>query len=206
MTLKIDYVQHKAVAYACKHWHYSHSVPCPPHVRFGVWEDGRFVGVVLYARGASGNLLKPYGLQNTEGAELARVALRDHVSPVTRMVAITLKMLRRQCPGLRLIVSFADPAQGHVGGIYQGGNWIYAGQSASANAYIDKTGRQWHERMVSERGWNYVFGQKRKVVKASDCTRIKQPGKHRYLMPLDNAMRQQVEALRKPYPKATTTA
>lgn len=202
MSLRIDYVDHAAVAYACRHWHYSKSVPPQPHVRFGVWEDGEFKGVVLYARGASSNLLKPYGLDTTEGAELVRVALTEHETPVTRIVAITIKMLRRQCPGLRLIVSFADPAQGHVGGIYQGGNWIYAGQSAPSNVYRDKNGKLWHQRMVSERGWNFVYGKKKAVVKPSDCEIIKQPGKYRYLMPLDDEMRKQIEPLRREYPKA----
>lgn len=201
-NLKIDYVDHKAVAYACKHWHYSGSVPPPPHVRFGVWEDDdRFVGVVLYARGASCNLLKPYGLKMTEGAELVRVALRDHTTPVTRIIAITIRMLRKQCPGLRLLVSFADPSQGHHGGIYQGGNWVYAGQSAASNQYRDKSGKLWHERMVSKRGWNIVYGKKRKVLKPSDCEVIRQPGKHRYLMPLDSDMRTKIEPLRQDYPK-----
>lgn len=200
--LNLDFCSHAAAKYACEKWHYSGSVPPPPHVRIGAWENDSFIGVVLFGRGASSNLLKPYGLQPIEGAELVRVALRQHDSPVSRIVAIAVKMLRRRCPGLRLLVSFADPAQGHAGKIYQAMNWLYAGQSAASNAYRDKTGRIWHERMVSERGWNYVFGQKRKVVKASECERIRQPGKHRYLLPLDNDMRRQIESLRRPYPKA----
>lgn len=201
-TLKIDFVDHAAVKYACGKWHYSRSVPPPPHVRFGIWENSVFCGIVLFARGASSNLLKPYGLQPTEGAELVRIALREHSTPVTRIVAITIKMLRNHCPGLRLLISFADPSAGHVGSIYQAGNWVYTGQSTASHAYRDKRGRVWHERMVSERGWNYVFGKKRAVVKASDCVKIRQPGKHRYLMPLDDAMRTQIEPLRRDYPKA----
>jgi hypothetical protein len=36
-------------------------------------------------------------------------------------------MVQRHCSGLRLIVSFADTAQGHHGGIYQAAGWIYSG-------------------------------------------------------------------------------
>jgi hypothetical protein len=32
------------------------------------------------------------------------------------------------------------------------------------------------------------------------------PGKHRYLMPLDDAMREQIEPLRQPYPKRVRSA
>ena len=184
-----------------EHWHYSGSLPPPPMRRIGVWETGRFVGCVLFARGASSNLLKPYGLKMTEGCELVRVALRDHWSPVSRIVAIALKILRRAEPGLRLVLSFADPAQGHHGGIYQAGGWLYLGTTASTYMYRDRAGKVWHNRMVSENGWRTVFGKRRRVLKISQCERIEMPGKHRYAMPLDKTIRRQLEPLARPYPK-----
>lgn len=172
-------------------------------LHIGVWEDDVFIGVVLFSRGACQHLLKKYGLEQTEGCELTRVALRAHQTPVSRIVAIAIKFLRRKCPGLRLIVSFADPFQGHVGGIYQAGNWIYSGRSASSVEYKDKNGRIWHARMVKKNGIGTVFGKKRRVMKTEDVTPIRKPGKHRYLMPLDNAMRKHLQAVAKPYPKAS---
>jgi len=204
--LQIDFCNNEATRYACKHWHYSKSVPCPPLVKFGVWENEAFIGCVLFARGASSNLLKPYGLEPTQGAELVRIALRDHATPVSRMISISVRLLKRHCPGLRLLISFADPVQGHVGGVYQASGWTYTGQSQRSSGFRDKTGRVWHERMVSERGWNYVFGEKRKVVKPSECEKIELPGKHRYLLPLDKEMLERIEVLRKPYPKAVDAA
>lgn len=82
------------------------------------------------------------------------------------------------------------------------GNWLYAGQSPPSNQYRDKNGKLWHERMISERGWNYVYGQKRKVLKPSECEKVRMPGKHRYLLALDDDMRRQIEPLRRAYPKA----
>jgi hypothetical protein len=43
-----------------------------------------------------------------------------------------------------------------------------------------------------------------KVIRPVDCTKIWRYGKHRYLYPLDDAMRKQIEPLRKPYPKRGT--
>jgi hypothetical protein len=37
-------------------------------------------------------------------------------------------------------------------------------------------------------------------------TRVETPGKHKYLMPLDDAMRAQIKPLRKPYPKRAKQA
>lgn len=111
-TLKLDFCDSKACQFAVEKWHYSGSLPPPPRVSFGVWEDGLFRGVVIFARGASSNLLKPYGLRTTEGAELVRVALQKHDAPVSRILSIAVRLLKKQCPGLRLLVRFAEPAEG----------------------------------------------------------------------------------------------
>lgn len=201
MTLRLDWCSHEAAKYSCEHWHYTKSIPTPPLSKVGVWENGRFIGVVLFGRGASNNLLKPYGLAVTEGAELVRVALTKHISPVSRIVAIAIKMISNANPKLRLIVSHADTMQGHHGGIYQAGNWIYTGTTSSDYAYIDQQGRKWHSRMVSSSGVKTVYGKKRRVVRPQDCIKVPVSGKHRYLMPLDCEMRQLVLRLSKPYPK-----
>ena len=73
--LKIDWATHEAAKYACENWHYSKSIPVPPLVKIGVWENSKFIGVLIFSRGASSNLLKPYGLDQTEGCELTRVSL-----------------------------------------------------------------------------------------------------------------------------------
>jgi hypothetical protein len=185
-TLRIDWATHQATKYACEKWHYSKSVPVPPLVKVGVWEDEKFIGVLVFSRGASASLFKPYGLKQDQGCELTRVALTKHKTPVSRIMSIAMKFLKKTNPNLELIVSFADPSEGHHGGIYQATNWIYAGQSAPSYEYIDKFGRKWHSRQVSEKGWNIQQGQKRKTVKPSECAKVFKEGKHRYLMPLKN--------------------
>jgi hypothetical protein len=204
--LRIDWCSHEAAAYAVTHWHYSKSLPVPPLVKVGVWEDAQFIGCVIFSRGANRNLLAPYGLEQTEGCELVRVALAKHRTPVTRIVAIAMKFLKARSPGLRLIVSFADPEEGHHGGIYQGGNWLYVGQSGNSVEYIDPHGRKWHPRMVSKNGVKKVFGQYRRVVRQDQCKAVERAGKHRYLMPLDDVMRAQIQHLARPYPKRAKQA
>ena len=198
--LRIDWATHAAAKYACENWHYSKSVPVPPLVKVGAWENGKFIGVVIFSRGASSNLMKPYGIQQDEGCELTRIAMTSHESPVSRVVRLAMQFLKRKSPELRLIVSFADPQYGHHGGIYQAGNWLYVGDTAKGREYW-KEGKRLHSRQVSEKGWNIQQGVKRKTVKPSECRIVETNGKHRYLMPLDAEMRAQIEPLAKPYPK-----
>lgn len=181
---------HEAATLAVTRWHYSHQIPTGKIVRLGVWEHERFIGAVLFSRGASPYLGDAYDLGPTELCELTRVALRDHDAPVTQIVAWALRILRERNPGLRLVVSFADPARGHLGGIYQAGNWIYTGLS---NPVL--------EHFVRGR-WRHVRGSYHEVKAAGGRVPTRtRPGKHRYLMPLDRAMRRQVAPLALPFPR-----
>lgn len=202
-ALKIDWCTHTAAKYAVENWHYSRSMPPPPHNMVGAWEGGQFIGVVIFSRGAARHLLSPYGLDIADGCELVRVALTKHRAPVSRIISIAMLFLKKRSPALRLIVSFADPGEGHHGGIYQAGNWIYAGESHATSEYIGPDGKKWHERMISPSGRKKVYGKYRRVFRPDECQRVEKPGKHRYLFPLDAAMRAQIAHLAKPYPKRT---
>jgi len=186
--LHIDWATHKAAVYACENWHYSKRVPSGKLMRLGVWECGKFIGVVLFGSGANYNMLKPYGLNQDEGCELVRIALKKHKAPVSKIVSLALKMLKSS-QNLKLVVSYADPEQGHHGGIYQAGNWVYVGRSSKA-IKIFYRGRWAHQKTVDEAG----------VDKAKLPKKI-QEGKHTYLMPLTKDMKRKVEHLAKPYPK-----
>jgi len=204
VDLRLDWCSYEAAKYAVEHWHYSRSMPTPPVVKIGVWESGIFIGVVLFSRGANNNLGKPYKLDFLQVCELTRVALNSHISSVSRIVSIAIKMLKRNAPKLRLIVSFADANENHLGIIYQAGNWIYTGRSNSTPKYIAPNGQILHQRQVSKIGYKPQYGTMRKVPKSGDCEIIPQLDKYRYLYPLDDAMRRQIEPLRKPYPKRDT--
>lgn len=97
-------------------------------------------------------------------------------------------MVRRQSPRLRLLTSMADPVQGHVGAIYQAMNWIYTGLTKPDVLYLSRG--QWvHHRTATSRG------------SAAGLPARPLPPKHRYLYPLDKAMRKQIAPLAQPYPK-----
>ena len=128
------------------------------------------------------------------------MALSKHKAPVTKILSLAIGMLKRANPGLRLIVSFADVYHGHLGVIYQAGNWTYTGTTHSSFAYIDLLdGRTRHPRNIRKVAGRDVHG----VVMHSidEVQKEERPGKYRYLWPLDKAMRRQIEPLARPYPK-----
>ena len=201
MSLRLDWCSHEAAKYAVEHWHYQRVLPTPPYVRIGAWEHEQFIGVVLFSRGAARRCADPFGIEMSEMAELTRVALASHDAPVSRVVSIAVRLLRQRCPGLRLLVSYADPAQEHHGGIYQAMGWTYLGQQPGTTEYIGPDGKRWHSRMISPTGRKKVYGEYRPVWKPEQCTIVRCVGKHKYALPLDPAMRAQIAPLAKPYPK-----
>ena len=76
VDLKVDWASHKAAKFACQNWHYSRSIPAGKLVKVGAWENKKFVGVVIFARGANKSMLSPFNLRQDQGCELARIALR----------------------------------------------------------------------------------------------------------------------------------
>lgn len=199
--LRLDFCSHEAARHAVMRWHYSRKMPKAKLVKVGVWEDGRFVGAIVYGLGANRHLARPFGLKDTRAVELVRVALapgRQH--PTSKCVAISLRMLRRQSPGLRLVVSYADAGQGHVGTIYQAGGWIFLG--SSDQSYIRVKGRIEHPRTLYDR-----FGPRGQSIpwlRANvdpRAERVPMAPKLKYVYPLDKAMLRQLEPLAQPYPK-----
>lgn len=202
ISLRLDWCSPKAARYAAEKWHYSGRLPVGKLVKIGVWENGEFIGCVVFASGASPSLGSPYGLSQFECCELARVALKEHHTPVSRILTIALKMLKQRCQGIKLVVSFADTNHGHHGGIYQASNWIYAGLTNPTPVYYDEHGKAWHNRLVTQSGMSSnIFGKAKRVKRASDLVKVMTKPKHRYLMPLDKEVENQIRLLSKPYPK-----
>jgi hypothetical protein len=205
MSLLLDWCSHEAAKYAVEKWHYSKTMPAGKMARVGVWEDEKYIGCVLFSRGANNNIGKPYRLDQTQVCELTRVALSQHYTPVSRIGAIGIKMLLKQSPGLRLIVSYADPSEGHHGGIYQAMGWTYAGLADATRGYEYFVNGE----RVRTRTLSAAYGTRSdKVLSAVlvNAEKRKQVRKHKYLYPLDAAMRAQIAPLAQPYPKRATRA
>lgn len=197
--LKIDWCGYDAALYAVRRWHYSKSLPSAKTARLGVWENGKFTGAVIFAWGANNRAAGEYRLKMTQYAELSRVALDKHETPVSKIISISVKMLKRAMPGIRLLVSFADPEHGHIGSVCQAAGWIYVGESIGASSVMLNS-RPTHRRTISSKYGTSSIEWLRKHVDASARAVWTKP-KHKYLMPLDDEMKEKILPMKKPYPK-----
>lgn len=213
MTLKVAFATKKATQYACKHWHYAHKIPAGKLFPVGIWKDGHFLGVIIFSHGANKFIGKPYNLNQYQVLELTRVALRNHKGVfVSELLSKALAFLKEKQPKLVMLVSYADPMQGHKGGIYQATNWIYIGDTPANRKYI-QNGKTIHPHSAGDflrehkNLWDNFNGSQLEFLQKyrdKNIKMIKTLGKHKYLMPLNKKARRRLKKLALPYPKSAT--
>ena len=197
--IKIDWCSHAAATYAVKNYHYSQRMPSGKLVKFGAWEDGKFIGAVIYGSGATPRIGRPFNINQGQICELVRVALTDHRTPTSKIVAITLKILRKTFDKLKMVVSFADSSQGHIGILYQAGGWLFVG-SAEYHAFV-VNGVTYHPRTLGARYG--VGGQSVQWLQEHvdpSAKRIQSGIKHKYIKVFDRSILDRIKI--QPYPKA----
>ena len=136
------------------------------------------VGVVLYGVPASRALQK--GICGEEYAdlvgELTRLWIKDGTPKNVEsfLIGNTIKM-----QGFKILVSYAECRQGHVGYVYQATNWLYTGLSDKHSVwYIDGEESSKHGRHLFDQlgGIN-----KAKEVLGDRMVKGYRPRKHRYI-------------------------
>lgn len=202
VRLKVAPVGVKAARHAVQKWHYSGTLPVGKTIKVGVWEEGRFIGCIIYARGANRNMGARIGLPDQrECVELARVALTDHQAPVSQIIALSFKELRAHNPGIRAVMSYADPQEGHHGGIYQAGGWTYIGPASKVEVPVID-GVKLHKKTAFHRyGTNSI--PKLKAM-GLNVTTFTEPAKHTYAIGFDRQIRNRLKAMSKTPPAPLT--
>ena len=200
----------KAIEYACKHFHYSRCNPLKS-IGYNVYNgEDEWCGVILFGRGANAQIASPYGLSQGQVLELTRVALNGKQETTSQAVAMSLKALKKDYPLVRLVVSYADIDQHHLGTIYQATNWIFEGENGGGTRSgfmihgIKTHNKTIWNKMVFEGGqWIHCPQTLEMVRKYFDpgATECITQGKRKYLMPMDKQMRRKILPLAKPYPK-----
>lgn len=193
MKLLISNCSHEAAKHAVMNYHYSKRMPKSKLVKHGVWIDGNFVGAIVYGYGASYKAMDFLNLKKGQWAELVRVALNGKQKfPTSKILAVSIKKLKKENPGLLALVSYADQTQRHLGIIYQATNWLYFGEAAKESIQYHIDGKWTHNRTATRKyPASYLKG----------ClSRVRFP-KYKYIYPLRKELRRLYKSKCLPYPK-----
>ena len=190
--IEIKRIKGKDAARTCARWHYSGTVP-GASAPYGIWEDEKYIGCIVFGYGASCNLGKGYGFDPNECCELVRIALSgEQKEHTTKYVAAVIKVFKAMNKNINCIFSFSDLEQNHIGTLYQAGNWLYLGvANGNKYAFFTADGTRVHSRTIRA---NCITYSGKKTIRK----RIKD--KHRYAYPLSRSARKKLKAFTKPYP------
>lgn len=129
----VDHVDDEAAAGFCSTHHYLRSYPASTRHRFGLFRRGQLIGVAVFGVPPTDRVLtnplpdlEPY-VQSTVLSRLVLAPTPGNAETwmLGRCRALLLKA------DVRAVITFADPAAGHVGIIYQAFNGIYLGTTAA---------------------------------------------------------------------------
>jgi hypothetical protein len=212
--MRLEKATYKAIKYSCMKFHYAKSVPVNTF-GYSVFNNNKeFCGVVLYGTGANNNIATQYKLKQGEVIELVRVALNGKQECTSKCLSISLRLIKKDIPLCKMIVSYADIDQNHTGIIYQATNWTYTGismQNTTDSSWI-VNGKRYHGRIISD--WVKSKGGLNGISRSEflkkhydkNAKEFITKGKIKYLYPISHEMKKLCKSLSKPYPKNASIA
>ena len=160
--------------------HDSGSLSGGTRLSFGAFLGSRLLGAITFGAGPYNGYRLVDDAKPMDCLTLTRLWLSDDLprNSESRVLGVSLRSLKKHT-SLKFLVTYADPAQGHRGVIYQASGWMYTGLSERTPLYRINGGRPRHSRTVS-----HAFGThsvKYFVNHGLDVIVVPQSSKHRYI-------------------------
>ena len=196
--------------------HYAKRMPSITYCFALLNENKVTVGACSFGRPAAHQLVKHSfkGHYQNDFLELNRIVVNDglHKNTCSLFISKCLNML----PKPKVIVSYADTSQGHIGYIYQCTNWIYTGLSEAHKDYAIKGYEHLHNMSImdmvradSKDSDICKTDLLKKKFGEDNIYKVDRPRKHRYFYFLGSKsevkrMKKNLKYEVKPYPKGDT--
>ena len=156
-------------------------------------KDEKLAGVAIYGYPVGRSAPKSISpeLKEEEVLELTRLFIFDDYGKNTESVVLskTFNWLKENASDIKVLVSYSDPEQGHLGIIYQATNWIYQGNSIrlmpNYAIRLTEDGKWMHSRNVTTKFGSHNLEKLKKRI-GHTFWRKEEPEKHRYLYLLCN--------------------
>lgn len=150
----IDYDVRRISAMTAKEYirryHYSHGSHNGPSPCYGLFDNGKLIGVLMFATPCSENVRAcVFGPEHKDWVvELHRLHIQDVTPKNTEswFISRCLELVRKDRPQTKAVLSFSDTTVGHNGAIYKATNAYRIGHTGRATFYMDQDGRLRHPR------------------------------------------------------------
>lgn len=134
------------------------------NIRLGIFVDNKMIGIAAYGPPTFPLISKQLGLQSGEVYELRRFYTeQNHIHNLeSQALSIANSELKNIKPNVKVVVTYADPQQGHIGTLYQATNAKYLGKGSGKQGkhkyiYIlgNKSEKKYIENKIKDLYQNY---------------------------------------------------
>lgn len=137
--------------------HYSGKVATTGKIHFGCFLDDKLHGVLTYGSSIDKNKILPM-VENTgwnEYLELNRLAFDDYLpkNSESRCIAISIKLIKKNAPHIKWIISFADGCQCGDGSIYRASGFILTAIKKNTGMWLLQSGEVVAD-IITRQVWN----------------------------------------------------
>ena len=187
--MRLEIASHKAIRYSCLYFHYAKTIPVYS-IGFNVFnENNEWCGCITFGGGANYRLGHSFGLVGGQFLELNRMALNGKQESTSKALSISIKLIKKKYPLVKLLFSYADKGQNNQGIIYQATNWYFIDETETSGWEAFYKGKWRHDRILAN------------VPNRKKIPKRKKSGKYKYIYPLKKELIQMCKELKKPYPK-----
>jgi hypothetical protein len=185
----------------CQKYHYLKSYPGGSMLNLGIFTGDRLLGVAVLGAGPANAYRLFSGASREEVICLTRFWLDDRLEPrsESRVLGVIIRSLRKNLPGVKVLLAYSDPAAGHTGVIYRAAGFIFLGESTKTPMYLLPDGKTHHSRSLGQvygsRSVHYLRQQ------GLSIEVINQIPKLTYAYLLDRTWSSRLTKPVKPYPK-----
>lgn len=179
--------------------HYSHRFVNNSYIHLGVFVQGVFLGVLQFGYtlcpACAGKIVR--GTVQGQYLELNRMWLSDEAprNSESRAISYAIKFIRRACPTVAWVQSFADERCSGLGVVYQASNFLYCGSHVSEFYELD--GEFYHSMMTTRKDSKRALYLQENLTRAV-CYRYRQ---FRYIFFLKSDWQKRLIYTVLPYPK-----
>lgn len=181
--------------------HYSHRVVNNSYIHLGVFIDGAFIGVLQWGYAlnpaCAGKVVS--GTVQGQYLELNRMWLDDDAprNSESRAISYAVKYIRRACPSVAWLQSFADERCGGLGVVYQASNFLYVGFHYTDFYELD--GEMYHDMLLT---CHLKGGNRGKYLRDNIDRAVKHRFRQfRYIYFIKTDWRRKLQLKPQPYPK-----
>jgi len=149
--------------------HYAHGCHNAPSPCYALIDNNKIIGILMFATPCSENVrASVFGEEYKDWViELHRLHILDCTpkNAESWFISRCIKLLKKDNPKIKAIISFADSTQGHEGIVYKATHFYYCGKTGKATFYLDQDGRLRHphqcgqnitKEMAIAKGWKPV--------------------------------------------------